>query len=73
MSEIFLNDNDVADLTGRKRKSDQIDALRSMGIPFFINAEKRPIVTRKAVEGGDPVENKPQPWHPKVLSKNPNG
>jgi len=63
---VFLDDDDVADLTGRKRKSDQIVALRTMGIPFFINAAKKPIVTRKAVEGGE-VEHKPQTWQSNAL------
>jgi len=68
MSEIFLNDDDVAILTGQKRKSGQIVALRDMGIPFFINAANKPVVTKKAVEGGE-VEPKPQTWQSNVLQR----
>ncbi len=59
---LFLNDEDVARLTKKKRKSCQVAALKTMGIPFFVNPSGEPIVTRKAVEGGDPVENKELPW-----------
>ncbi len=47
----FLMADDVATLTGRKIKSKQIEALRRMGLPFWINATGKPIVTRSAVEG----------------------
>lgn len=63
---IFLDDSDIADLTGRKRKSGQIDALRAMGIPFFINAANKPVVTKKAVEGGE-VDAKPKTWQSNAL------
>lgn len=48
---MFLDPDEVAMLTGRKFKGHQIDALRKMGIPFFVNAAGRAIVTRVAVEG----------------------
>ncbi|WP_410594122.1 DUF4224 domain-containing protein, partial [Bacillus sp. SIMBA_074] len=51
MSETFLSTNELVVLTGRKLKSKQVEALRRMGLPFFVNACGRPIVTRAAVEG----------------------
>jgi hypothetical protein len=42
MSQMFLNNEELAILTGRKNKSTQIHALRKMGIPFFVNACGRP-------------------------------
>ncbi|MEF2265388.1 DUF4224 domain-containing protein [Janthinobacterium sp. LS2A] len=50
-SGTFLTAEDVAVLTGRKLKSLQAQALRAMGIPFFINAIGRPVVARTAIDG----------------------
>lgn len=38
-------------LTGRKLKSLQIEQLRTMGIPFWVNAVNAPVVSRSAIEG----------------------
>jgi len=46
---IFLAPDDVAILTGKKKKSCQVDQLRFMGIPFYINAAGRPVVTKAAL------------------------
>lgn len=48
---IFLDDDDVAQLTGRKIKSSQIEVLRKMGILFYINAAGRPVVPKSAIQG----------------------
>lgn len=61
---IFLEPSDLATLTGRKLKSDQIDQLRYMGIPFFINAAGRPVVTRAAVEGRKEDQSVRKKWQP---------
>lgn len=47
----FLTGEDVATLTGRKVKTKQIEALRAMGIAFWVNAIGKPVVTVAAVEG----------------------
>jgi hypothetical protein len=47
----FLPPDDIVALTGRKVKSKQIDALKRMGIAFWVNALGRPVVTVVAVEG----------------------
>lgn len=66
MSEsAFLSGQDVAILTGRKLKSCQVVQLRKMGIPFYINASGRPIVTRSAVEGLPPNIIKTT-WEPTI-------
>jgi hypothetical protein len=67
-SGIFLTADDVAVLTGRKLKSLQVQALRTMGIPFFINAIGRPVVARTAIDGktaAAPQEK--SPWVPPGL------
>lgn len=61
---IFLEPPDIAELTGYRLKSAQIEQLRFMGIPFYINASGRPVVTKSAVEGRKedaPVKPKWQP------------
>lgn len=65
----FLTPDDVAVLTGRKSKSRQVEALRKMGVPFFINSTGHPIVTKSAVEGGGAKGAAPpaKKWSPKVL------
>ncbi|MGH8657525.1 MAG: DUF4224 domain-containing protein [Gammaproteobacteria bacterium] len=48
---IFLSADEIATLTGKRRKSCQIAWLKNSGIPFHVNASGRPVVTRAAVEG----------------------
>jgi hypothetical protein len=64
---MFLSADEIAVLTGRKVRSKQIEALRHMGVTFFINAIGRPIVAKSAIEGrpGSAVE-KP-PWRSNAL------
>jgi hypothetical protein len=65
---LFLNDEQIDELTGRKVRRLQCDALRLMGIPFHINMAGKPIVCRSALEGRPPAHNqKSQEWHPAVL------
>ena len=47
----FLSSQDISELTGRKTKSKQIEALLRMGLPFWVNAIGRPAVTVTAIEG----------------------
>jgi hypothetical protein len=47
----FLATEAVAMLTGPRRKSKQIEALRMMGLPFWVNSIGQPIVTVAAIEG----------------------
>lgn len=51
MSATFLEGWEIAELTGRKIKSKQVEALRRMGMPFFVNASGKPVVVRSAIEG----------------------
>ena len=47
----FLSMDDICDLTGRRMKTKQIEALRKMGLSFWVNAIGRPVVAVVAVEG----------------------
>lgn len=48
---LFLNADELRELTGFSLKSKQKAQLRSMGIPFRINGCGRPVVTRFSIEG----------------------
>ena len=64
----FLSPEEIAVLAGRKSKSRQIEALRAMGIPFFINGIGHPVVARSVVEGGKAINKPPKKeWIPAVL------
>lgn len=74
---VFLEPEDVALLTGIKRGRNgqsrdelQADQLRQMGVPFYLNAARRPIVARAAVEGGQVSrQEKSAAWQPAVLQR----
>ncbi|MFA5170391.1 MAG: DUF4224 domain-containing protein [Sulfuriferula sp.] len=66
---LFLEPSELRILTGMAQKSKQVDQLRRMGVPFFLNAAGHPIVTRAAVEGNiKPQQHvEQQAWRPAVL------
>jgi hypothetical protein len=51
-STLFLDDDELAQLTGRRLKSRQIEWLRQNGIAFRVNATGYPVVTRASIEAG---------------------
>jgi len=63
----FLSAEDIAILTGRRHKAPQIEALRAMGVAFWINAQGRPVVARAVVEGRKAPEAPRARWQPKIL------
>lgn len=66
----FLSPEDIAVLTGRKNKTRQIETLRTMGVPFFVNGIGHAVVARSAVEGGKAVTEPPKKeWVPPGLRK----
>jgi hypothetical protein len=50
MSNLFLDDDDLAELTGWKQKSKQRQHLMQLGIKFIVNSDGRPKVTRRSIE-----------------------
>jgi hypothetical protein len=67
-SNFFLTRHEIATLTGRKLKSKQIEGLRTMGIPFFVNATGHPVVACAAIDGNPKrTEKRKEFWVPKVL------
>lgn len=67
----FLSPDELATLTGRKRRAHQIEALRQQGIPFFVSAVGRPVVVRAALTGGTPAAPAHPEWRPRVLTNTP--
>lgn len=65
--DAFLNDDEIVKLTGRKMKARQIEALRHMGLPFFVNAIGRAVVARSAIDGGKDTGEPKKKWVPNVL------
>ena len=63
MSNMFLTQDELVALTGRKIKSKQIEVLRQMGLPFWVNACGKPVVPVTAIEGGKEPPTKPT-WQP---------
>jgi len=51
MSELFLTDEELKQLTGYSIKSKHIEYLRAHGLPFFISASGHPRVARVHIEG----------------------
>lgn len=60
-TEMFLSDEQVIKLTGRKTKKLQCEHLKRLGIPFHQNAAGKPVVCRVHVEGMAPAANDPAP------------
>lgn len=60
----FLTCDDLVELTGRKTKSKQIEALRKMGLPFWVNAIGKPVVAVAAIEGRKAPATPAPAWTP---------
>lgn len=61
---MFLTADDLVELTGRRIKSKQIEALRRMGLPFHVNAVGKPVVPASAIEGRKPPPASAPMWQP---------
>lgn len=67
---MFLDDEELSQLTGRRMKSRQILWLREEGIPFRVSATGHPVVTRSTIEGRPSAQETLQDsgkWIPRVL------
>lgn len=60
---MFLDSEELIELTGWRRKSTQIVQLKKMGIPFFVNASGHAVVARTAIEG-QKTKAEPKKWVP---------
>lgn len=67
-SDLFLTDEELHALTGRKLRRLQIEQLRRMLIPFRVNALGKPVVTRDAITGAGPAQKADsRGWMPRVV------
>lgn len=48
---MFLNDDQLFELTGYRQSGKQIAMLKKQGVPFHVNASGHPKVTRAVIEG----------------------
>ncbi len=69
----FLTEKDMIELTGirqgkdgRTREQRQVDTLRKMKIPHYVNAVGRPIVARAVIEGIGPAPEPVLTWEPRL-------
>lgn len=78
MSNLFLDDQQLDELTGIRRGSTQAGVkhskyqlqasfLRQIGIAFIVNARGKPIVFRGALEARAPIEVPKPAWQPQIL------
>ena len=67
--ELFLSRDQLKSLTGCVFSSKQIAWLKANGVPFFVTAQGRAVVTRVAVEGRQSAPEKaPETkWTPRVM------
>ena len=69
---LFLDKEEMRTLTGRASKRLQIDALKQMGISFYVNAAGRPVVVRAVLEGKAESQDAPKlTWSPRLAKKEP--
>ena len=61
---MFLAPEDIEALIGRKIKSKQIEQLREMELPFWINALGMPVVARATIEGRKEIVPIKKQWQP---------
>lgn len=64
---LFLTPEERRELTGFATKVKQIEQLRKMGVPFFVNGAGWPIVTVAAIEGRKEEPQAKPGWQPRVL------
>lgn len=69
---VFLDDDDIKTLTGFSIKKKQVEQLRKMGIPFFLNGCGKPVVARSAIDGGVNTGKSKTGWTPSILKSHGN-
>jgi len=63
---MFLSPDELALLTGFRRKGRQVEQLRRMGVAFYVNGCGRPVVARMVIEGRTEGVS-PAVWTPSVV------
>ena len=68
LTSMFLSADELVLLTGRHRKANQIRQLKTMGIPFYVNARGHAVVAGIVLTGGRPEESQAR-WIPAVAKR----
>jgi hypothetical protein len=70
-ADVFLDDAALRKLTGFAHKARQVEQLRRMGVPFWVNGRGQAVVACSAVQGSKPaeVDTPKQAWVPRVLRR----
>jgi len=66
---LFIKPEEIRVLTGFAQKGKQIEQLRRMGIPFFVNAAGRPVVSNHNFQAQPTQRQQEKVWKPAVLQK----
>lgn len=64
MSDLFLSDAELVDLTGYRQPAKQAAHLKAQRIPFHTNRAGHPKVARAVLEGRKVAEKTAQSWSP---------
>lgn len=64
MSDLFLSETELVDLTGYRQPAKQAAHLKSQRIPFHTNRAGHPKVARAVLEGRKVAEKTAQSWSP---------
>jgi hypothetical protein len=65
---MFLSQEELVELTGKKRSRDQIDALKYMRVPHFVNTIGKPVVVRDNLLAGMSHTEAKAKWQPKITA-----
>jgi hypothetical protein len=66
---VFLTTEEIARLTGYKRKKQQCEQLTAMHVPYRVNARGEPIVSAAYINGNtQPQQPAKTTWQPKLLN-----
>jgi hypothetical protein len=67
-TKVFLDEDAIRKLTGCAQKARQVEQLRRMGVPFWINARGKPVVACSALEGSKKPEKPVKKWESTYLN-----
>jgi hypothetical protein len=71
MSDLFLSNDEMVNLTGYRQASKQVAHLKAQKIPFHTNCAGHPRVARAVLEGRKVVDSTPKTWSPSWAGSQP--
>lgn len=64
---VFLSREELVTLTGMKRKSAQVEALKKMNIPYLLNPAGHPVVESRHFTSSIAAASTKPTWEPQVM------